>query len=254
MESISCFIGFPWVSYITVGFLAGFLNPSTGREQFVQRLFQVSSKHIFRSRPKELHPPGGFVSEHILPLMKRDIRRSPVEVGSLSHYYTGFYYTSQRWVHALGFLKHQPVVSHVPWFKMYPRKVGSFPPQRDLVGFVHVFSNYSDRKHEFWALPKAGTWGVRGNFLGFVSLSKSRSWVKDGSWVGATQIFFMFTPFFLREFLPLVWIPFWRSIARLTTWWFPIFLYVHPKPWGRWTQFDEHIFQMGWFNHQLVYT
>ena len=26
-------------------------------------------------------------------------------------------------------------------------------------------------------------------------------------------------------------------------------LYFHP--WGRWTQFDEHIFQMGWFNHQL---
>ena len=25
--------------------------------------------------------------------------------------------------------------------------------------------------------------------------------------------------------------------------------YVHPKPWGRWTQFDEHILQMGWFNH-----
>ena len=25
-----------------------------------------------------------------------------------------------------------------------------------------------------------------------------------------------------------------------------IMLYVHPKPWGRWTHFDEHIFQMGW--------
>ena len=29
--------------------------------------------------------------------------------------------------------------------------------------------------------------------------------------------------------------------------------YFHPEPWGRWTQFDEHIFQMGWFNHQLVF-
>ena len=27
--------------------------------------------------------------------------------------------------------------------------------------------------------------------------------------------------------------------------------YVHPENWGRWTQFDEHIFQRGW-NHQLV--
>ena len=27
--------------------------------------------------------------------------------------------------------------------------------------------------------------------------------------------------------------------------------YFHPENWGRWTHFDEHIFQMGWFNHQL---
>ena len=26
----------------------------------------------------------------------------------------------------------------------------------------------------------------------------------------------------------------------------------HPETWGRWTHFDEHIFQMGWFNHQLA--
>ena len=28
--------------------------------------------------------------------------------------------------------------------------------------------------------------------------------------------------------------------------------YFHLELWGRWNQFDEHIFQMGWFNHQLV--
>ena len=28
-------------------------------------------------------------------------------------------------------------------------------------------------------------------------------------------------------------------------------VYFHPGNWGRWTQFDEHIFQAGW-NHQLV--
>ena len=27
--------------------------------------------------------------------------------------------------------------------------------------------------------------------------------------------------------------------------------YFHPDPWGNDSQFDEHIFQMGWFNHQL---
>jgi len=28
--------------------------------------------------------------------------------------------------------------------------------------------------------------------------------------------------------------------------------YVHPEPWGVMIQFDEHMFQMGWFNHQQV--
>ena len=28
--------------------------------------------------------------------------------------------------------------------------------------------------------------------------------------------------------------------------------YFQPELWGRWTHFDEHIFQMGWFNHQRV--
>ena len=32
-----------------------------------------------------------------------------------------------------------------------------------------------------------------------------------------------------------------------------IFVYFHPEAWGRWTHFDEHIFQRGWFNHQLDY-
>ena len=30
------------------------------------------------------------------------------------------------------------------------------------------------------------------------------------------------------------------------------FFYFHPEPWGFMIQFDEHIFQMGWFNHQLL--
>ena len=35
-------------------------------------------------------------------------------------------------------------------------------------------------------------------------------------------------------------------------WWFQICFYIHPEPWGNDSQFDEHIFQMGWSNHQLV--
>ena len=35
-----------------------------------------------------------------------------------------------------------------------------------------------------------------------------------------------------------------------------VFKYVlfifHPENWGKWIQFDDNIFQMGWFNHQLL--
>ena len=37
-------------------------------------------------------------------------------------------------------------------------------------------------------------------------------------------------------------------------WWqLKHFFIFTPDPWGRWTHFDEHIFQMGWFNHQPVF-
>jgi len=40
---------------------------------------------------------------------------------------------------------------------------------------------------------------------------------------------------------------------KFTGWWFEIFLGIFtPKIGGDDSQFDEHIFQMGWFNHQLV--
>ena len=45
------------------------------------------------------------------------------------------------------------------------------------------------------------------------------TWMFESNWVVATQIFL---------------------------------LTVHPEKSGRWTHFDEHIFQRGWFNHQLV--
>ena len=44
-------------------------------------------------------------------------------------------------------------------------------------------------------------------------------------------------------------------LSRVSRWWFQILGYFHPDPWG-----DDpicinltRIFQMGWFNHQLVY-
>ena len=43
----------------------------------------------------------------------------------------------------------------------------------------------------------------------------------------------------------------WHSDV-ITRWWFQIFFIFTPNP-GEMIQFDEHIFQMGWFNHQLDY-
>ena len=35
--------------------------------------------------------------------------------------------------------------------------------------------------------------------------------------------------------------------------WLVVIFYFHPEPWGRWTHFDEHMFERGWnHNHQLV--
>ena len=44
----------------------------------------------------------------------------------------------------------------------------------------------------------------------------------------------------------------WVYVTLVTRWWFQIF-FVFTPTWGRWTHFDEHIFQMDWFNHQPVY-
>ena len=41
------------------------------------------------------------------------------------------------------------------------------------------------------------------------------------------------------------------SFSSMITFLYFKYFYVHPRTWGRWTHFDEHIFQRGWFNHQL---
>ena len=37
----------------------------------------------------------------------------------------------------------------------------------------------------------------------------------------------------------------------ITRWWQLKYCFIFTTIWGRWTHFDEHIFQRGWFNHQL---
>ena len=50
--------------------------------------------------------------------------------------------------------------------------------------------------------------------------------------------------------------PFGSHGTDLPGWWrfSNIFVGIFtPNFWGRWAHFDVHIFEMGWFNHQLVY-
>ena len=44
-----------------------------------------------------------------------------------------------------------------------------------------------------------------------------------------------------------------RWVEMITGWWFQIFFNFHPY-FGEDFQFDCHIFQMGWFNHQPVFS
>ena len=43
----------------------------------------------------------------------------------------------------------------------------------------------------------------------------------------------------------------WKNLTTLSRWWFQIY-FLFSSLFGEMIQFDEHIFQMGWFNHQLV--
>ena len=46
----------------------------------------------------------------------------------------------------------------------------------------------------------------------------------------------------------------WHSskiCCTYTSWWLHVIFNFQPYLWT-WSQFDEHVFQMGWFNHQLV--
>ena len=46
---------------------------------------------------------------------------------------------------------------------------------------------------------------------------------------------------------------FWKQRLVYSRWWqLKYFWNLHPEPCGKWSKFDEHMFQMGWFNHQLV--
>ena len=48
----------------------------------------------------------------------------------------------------------------------------------------------------------------------------------------------------------VAWLKSGKFLHVTTRWWFQIFLIFHPYL-GEMIQFDKHIFQMGWFNHQL---
>ena len=82
-------------------------------------------------------------------------------------------------------------------------------------------------------------------FLGFLSHRVTHLvWLEDGDWVSIVVIFI----------LVVLLLPWNREVTESKTnlgGGNSNSFYCHPEPWGRWTHFDQHIFQMGWFNHQL---
>ena len=72
-------------------------------------------------------------------------------------------------------------------------------------------------------------------FFRWVGSTTNQIWSNGGSfWVVATQIFFIYAAG-------------WCGIGE------EIFFHVHPDPWGNDPIWRPHIFQVGWFNHQLEY-
>ena len=67
--------------------------------------------HLNNISPLENHLPNLPIGDTILLMLQKSIRRSPVEVGSLSHFLPGFWAPSKRWL-GMGFLNHQ---QHVWW-------------------------------------------------------------------------------------------------------------------------------------------
>ena len=80
-------------------------------------------------------------------------------------------------------------------------------------------------------------------------------WLISGSLQNRKNIFFFFFFFFCFCFSPKSWTRQknnkYVSNSDLGGGNSKIFDF-HPDPWGFMIQFDEHIFQLGWFNHQLA--
>ena len=140
-----------------------------------------------------------------------------------------------------------------------------------IAEYPYIWSNFSTTSHDLiprWEIPLLfhGNLGL-GNIIPFgqiyYRLFQSVFWFKGhaaavaqagGSWgpknrtcQGVMQWWWPSWLCGFRGFLMLYRDP----NQELTRWWFQTFFLCTPI-WGRWSHFDEHIFQMGWFNHQPV--
>ena len=162
-----------------------------------------------------------------------EIRRSPVEVGSLSHYLRRVLYIPGGWPWDVWTINSS-------WNRGWGanKDVGPKNGWMNMIGQIAWGSNQFDATYPNWCYICR---------LSFESLTQAEKvlatlmlWKRDSIAISK----------FPRNFP-------WGGQAQLTdfpnkTWLGGGFKYFHPPIWGRWTHFDEHIFQQGWWNHQLV--
>ncbi len=80
--------------------------------------------------------------------------------------------------------------------------------------------------------------GIRSFPIGFRPIFRGHVSFREGRWQPESPSFFRKKG--------------WLKMKGKSRWWQRKYLLMFtPIFWGRWTHFDEHIFWMGWFNHQL---
>ena len=127
---------------------------------------------------------------------------------------------------------------------------------------IYHWSPEGDMRDEYFSqLPCLGT-GASCMFVGVMTHDPYLGieififpwgfWGSKG-WAAHRWVFLFHPKRSLRNTVVITSMFFATKYNYLRMWWqLKYFFSFSPPTWGWWTHFDEHIFQMGWFNHQLA--